>query len=76
MITKEGFNSKGQTNWMLHVPEEHCKPGLKVSIFSNAKGLVIGGSVITWSELEVAKEIAKNRFNGLPTFIEKPNDEE
>ncbi len=67
MITKEGINSKGQTNWTLHVPEEHCKAGLEVLLFSNAKGLVVGGSLITWEELGVAKERAESSFYGIKT---------
>lgn len=62
MITREGVNKLNQTEWKLHVPDEHCLPGLEVGIFATQEGLMIGGNVITWEELNLARELigAKN----------------
>lgn len=59
MITKEGFNSRNEHYWKLHVPDEHCAPGLEVGIVATDSGLVIGGNRITWGELEIAKREAQ-----------------
>ncbi|PPC84713.1 MAG: hypothetical protein CTY38_01310 [Methylotenera sp.] len=63
MLTNEGINHKGQTNWKLRVPAEHCKPGLEVLLFTNVKGMVVGGVLVTWEELDRARARAKDRFS-------------
>lgn len=60
MITSEGINNAGQTHWKLHVPDEHCMPGLEVGIFATANGLMIGGELLPWHELYAAKLKALN----------------
>lgn len=57
MITREGVNKYDQTEWKLHVPDEQCFPGLEVGIFAIHSGLMIGGNLITWEELEAAKQL-------------------
>lgn len=55
MITRDGMNSLKETHMTLHVPEENCNPGLEVKIIIGASGITIGGEIIKWNELEVAK---------------------
>jgi hypothetical protein len=59
MLKKEGEANPIQF-WTLHVPEEHCNPGLEVTIMTTQNGLVIGGGIITWEELETAKRAIIN----------------
>ena len=58
MITEEGRNSKDETHWKLHVPDEHCAPGLEVGIVATEQGLRIGGELLTWIDIETAKMYA------------------
>lgn len=62
MLTREGPNGQGQTFWKLHVPDEHCAPGLEVGVIATADGLMVGGDVIPWNEIEVAKLRALGRL--------------
>ena len=55
MITKEGVSRKNEHVWTLHVPDEFCTPGLEVGIYATTVGLMIGGNLISWGELEIAK---------------------
>lgn len=59
MITKEGVNTTGETHWKLHVPDEHCAPGLEVGILATESGLKIGGELINWGEIEKARKKAQ-----------------
>jgi hypothetical protein len=58
MLTYEGVNGAGQKHWKLHVPDDVACPGLEVGIFSTSTGLMIGGNLISWSDLEAAKRQA------------------
>lgn len=55
MLTKDGLNGSKNTLWTLRVPDEHCQQGLEVKIEVGSGGISIGGQVIDWNELEVAK---------------------
>jgi len=59
VITEEGINGSGQTHWKLHVPEEHCAPGLEVGILATERGLMIGGELISWGDIEKARTEAQ-----------------
>lgn len=59
MITEEGINGSGETHWKLHVPEEHCVPGLEVGIYATERDLKIGGELINWGEIEKARKEAQ-----------------
>lgn len=48
-----------QQHWWLHVPDEHCLPGLEVEIVATDEGLKIGGELIEWSDLAKAKLAAQ-----------------
>jgi len=52
-IIKSGIESR--PSWTLHVPEEHCTPGLEVGIFPSKDGILIGGETISWEEIEHAR---------------------
>lgn len=56
MLTKEGVNNYGHQFWILEVPEEHCNPGLEITIHTTPKGINIGDGVITWDELDSARK--------------------
>ncbi|MCP5007439.1 MAG: hypothetical protein GY941_26405 [Planctomycetes bacterium] len=56
MLTKEETNDYGHQFWKLEVPEEHCEPGLEITIHTTSQGLSIGDGVISWDELESAKK--------------------
>ena len=56
MLTKEESNDYGQQFWKLSVPDEHCEPGLEVTILTTSEGINIGGETISWDELEIAKK--------------------
>lgn len=55
MLRKDGLNGLKETCMALCVPKEHCKPGLEVNVIIGSGGIMIGGEVIEWNELEVAK---------------------
>ena len=59
MITKEGFNNQNEHIWKLYVPDDFCVSGLEVGIYATTDGLMIGGDLISWGELEVAKREAQ-----------------
>ena len=58
MSAKSGVNGYGEQHWTLHVPAEHCAPGLEVGVVATAKGLVVGDGVISWADIELARENA------------------
>ena len=63
MLKRNGENGIGHSFWTLHVPEEHCKAGLEVSVLTNELGVCIGGQLITWQDLDAAKEKATAHAN-------------
>ena len=45
--------------WRLFVPDEHCVSGLEVGIYATTKGIRIGGELISWDDIEIAKSSTK-----------------
>ena len=62
MLIKDGTNSKNEQYWKLCVPNEHCTSGLEVGIVATENGLEIGGELISWNELEKAKNNAQKHL--------------
>ena len=58
MIAKAGINGYGEQHWTLHVPKEHCAPGLEVGVVATSKGLVVGDGIISWEDIDNAREKA------------------
>ena len=58
MIVISGVNGYGEQHWTLHIPDEHCAPGLEVGVVATAKGLVVGDGVISWADIDSAREKA------------------
>lgn len=55
MIKQAGVNGYNETHWTLHVPDEHCQPGLEVGIICVEKGIRIGGDLIPWGQIDEAR---------------------
>lgn len=55
MLKRDGINGNNETHLTLHVPEEHCMPGLEVKVQIRGDGIAIGGELIEWGEVEIAK---------------------
>lgn len=62
MLKKGGFDGKDRQHWTLHVPDEHCSPGLEVGIVAGENGLEIGGELINWGEIETARREAQKNM--------------
>lgn len=48
---------KRHSTWTLHVPKEHCEPGLEINISETDKGLKIGDGTIPWSEFTQSPDL-------------------
>lgn len=64
MITKEGFNSLNEHKWIVYRPQMVMEPGVMnsapgIMVIATERGLMIGGELIGWGELEVAKREAQ-----------------
>jgi len=55
MLKNDGLDDMKYTHWTLLVPKEHCKPGLEVKVVAVAGGVMVGGELIKWADLEIAK---------------------
>ena len=59
MLKKSETDSNNQQHWTLYVPDEHCITGLEVSVVATVPGLLIGGQIIGWGDLEQARKCAQ-----------------
>lgn len=64
MITKEGFNNLNEHKWVVYYPQMVMEPGVMHSaagivVVATELGLMIGGELIGWGELEIAKREAQ-----------------
>ena len=55
MLRKDGLNGAKETTYTLFVPEEHCVKGLEVNVRTSVEGMVIGGELIGWDEIDIAR---------------------
>jgi len=56
MLKWNGMNSIGETFWTLIIPGKHIIEGLEIAVVVCDDGLHIGDGVISWGELEHARE--------------------
>jgi hypothetical protein len=60
MLIEWGLNGYGETHWATEIPAEHCSPGLEVGIIAKQKGIQVGNDLITWEEIDKAREFLRN----------------